>query len=220
MQKQVSCSLPRHRKHRCHRRAPTPTGQKEPTRVRCTTKTWAMFTPKRIKPSLAPEWEVENKGKHGQFHFPGTAEPTVCTSGCLAAEPILLPPRSLGTCKPAPPVPPRVRLRLIPRRRHPWAPGTGGCRGNQRCSPERRRGLRAPRGAAAGTGAGARYLGVLLGQLLVLPLQLRRGRRHLRSAGLGWTRLGRARLDSGAPAGPARPRMGRRTSGFRAAGTR
>lgn len=141
-----------------------------------------MFTPKRIKPSLSPDWEVKNKGKQCQFHFPGTAEPTVCIPGCPADEtilPLAALPRHLQTrTSRAPP-------RLPPP--HPPEEAPLG-HGKHRCSPERRQGC-GPRcpvpwstpGPASGTSPAA--------PPPPPPSPPRRlGWTRLGSAPLGWTR--------------------------------
>lgn len=156
-----------------------------------------MFTAERAKPGPEPTWKRR----------------------ASEALPVSVPRHSRARCGHGSTSCTRGRSAALPRypqtRTSRLTPGTPRSRGKRRCSPERRRSCRP---------AGARYLGVLLGQLLVLPLQLRR-RRHLRpagwaaldSAGLGWTRLGRTRALPPAPHArewqDALPGSGRRERG-------
>lgn len=135
---------------------------------------------------------------------PGRRQPRAPTLSATAetCAPALPSPAPAGRLRPPPArtpggkVPPlRAAVgRVTARARAQGAAGGGGTG----------RGAAAAARGASGTGSGAWYLGVLLSQLLVLPLQLRGGRHGPASSG-------RTRPQPR----PRTPAKGRRTSGFR-----
>lgn len=189
----------------CQHRRP-----EELTRERCATKPRQMLTPQRIKVSAGKRRTREHTAS---FTSLAQLSPLSVLQDVQQTRPFCP-----GRAPSAPANPHLPRLLRPPPSRPPEETPPGATTESSAAAPS----------GARAAGPGPRYLGVLLRQLLVLPLQLRRRRRHLRpaaSAALGSARpdsapLGFTRVRSGAPAGPARPRMGRRTSGFREEETR
>lgn len=138
--------------------------------------------------SLSPGREAENKGTHCQFHFPGTAEPTICTAGCPADQAILPlaalprhPPTRISRAS-------RGRLRPVPRRRHPRALPRKAA-----LQPRAAPGLRAPvPGTLEYSWASFWYFPCSSAAAAAISAPPPR----LRSASLGWARLRSASLGS------------------------